>query len=507
VLQDYRKSIINLIFRAPTVHELMVLLAFFSLCALQLSGIANDPGLGWHLESGRYILDNLSIPKTDPFLASLKPRAWMAEQWLGSLSLYSFYQLLDWWGLYAFTIIVFIYSFLILLYKVIKNYEIALIPTSLACLLAFKSAQIHFILRPVFLSFTFFILAIYLVQKILRKKISVTLGLVLILFNFALWANVHPSFFIGFALIAFEGLVSLIIKDFDRFKKAFAIGIAALTGSLLTPYGLKLHYNVLWLSNSFVVQFYTEWQPIKLDSSEGEFFLIILTAIFFGLLNKKFWRADLIAVFLLSALLAFQTFKAVRMLPYFAISSAVLVALSLELSWRRLVSIKIFQLLKEPSKKIEYREALSNSGLRAFLICIAILLICYPKFPLHNGNLGQSPKNFPVEAVQNLLTSDIDNAPKNVFHEFDWGGYITFNGEGRIRATIDDRSILLGEKYMKNYIKILNCEVDYKGYFEQYKINYVLVRQKSKFAKALSVDSSAKVLFEDNLAVLYFYQI
>ncbi len=67
--------------------DFFIISSVYTLLAMELVGFANDPGVGWHLATGDYILKNFSIPFIDPFLGGQEGRAWICDQWLADLIL------------------------------------------------------------------------------------------------------------------------------------------------------------------------------------------------------------------------------------------------------------------------------------------------------------------------------------------------------------------------------------------------------------------------------------
>src|SRR5258705_11869037 len=56
----------------------------------------------WHLSTGRYILQNHSIPHTDPFSATAAGKPWIAHEWLADILFYGAYSALGSAGLLLF---------------------------------------------------------------------------------------------------------------------------------------------------------------------------------------------------------------------------------------------------------------------------------------------------------------------------------------------------------------------------------------------------------------------
>ncbi|NLF25614.1 MAG: hypothetical protein GX589_08180, partial [Deltaproteobacteria bacterium] len=196
----------------PTIgiQDCLVLIAFLSLVLVQMQNFAQDPGVGWHLSTGQHVFSTGEIPRVDSFLASSSPRPWVADQWLGSTFLYALFKSGSWPMVYASLTLIYLLTYAAILYGVLARLSGSYIAASLAAIYAFKIGQLHFIMRPVMLSFplfaavTGFVYVLYHALKSASGAQAATsfryaaVGLPLI---FALWSNVHPSFVLGLGLL------------------------------------------------------------------------------------------------------------------------------------------------------------------------------------------------------------------------------------------------------------------------------------------------------------------
>jgi len=75
-----------------------------------------DLDIWLHLASGRYILENLSIPNADIFSATVFGKPWINHEWLFQICLYSVYALGGIDGLIKLQVIIIAATFLILFF-------------------------------------------------------------------------------------------------------------------------------------------------------------------------------------------------------------------------------------------------------------------------------------------------------------------------------------------------------------------------------------------------------
>ncbi len=144
--------------KTHAVYIFLSLLSLLSLLTVQLNHFADDPGVGWHLATGAWIIKNLAIPVYDPFLASAQPRLWISDQWASDIVLYVLYRLGSWPLLYVALLLAYFLTFWSLLAAKLSKRSKNVVAIALTCFFASKLAQVHFILRPVLFSFPFLIL-------------------------------------------------------------------------------------------------------------------------------------------------------------------------------------------------------------------------------------------------------------------------------------------------------------------------------------------------------------
>src|SRR4051812_33303020 len=77
---------------AVSFLDVVALLGFLSLVAVQMFRFADDPGVGWHLASGLQSISSHVIPRVDTFLAASDPRPWISDQWLSDAFLAVLYE-------------------------------------------------------------------------------------------------------------------------------------------------------------------------------------------------------------------------------------------------------------------------------------------------------------------------------------------------------------------------------------------------------------------------------
>lgn len=492
----------------PGVANICFLIAIGALIVVQMPGIANDPGLGWHLAGGSWSLRNFAVPYQDPFLYSPEPRAWISDQWFSDVIFSAVYSLGNWPLLYTFITALFVATFFILLYPQVKRQSGLALPSALAALYAFKISQVHFILRPVVLSFPFFASVYLLLLRNERSNLSHAFKLALI---FLVWANVHPSFVLGLFIVGLWTITSCISLWRSTGKIFFSIPAVFLlccAVTLLNPYGFAMHRSVLALGGSpFFMSLHEEWKSPNLADYEGQLLLLGAIVVFAGVILCPRARRKM-GLFALASWGCFLMFSidAVRMLPYFGIASAFPLAVSIgEFAGRAVRKFTLGNLISRRCMGLERLERTAYPGERVAEACLVLLVVLAVAgiFPFQPPRPGPSPDSFPYGAVS-FLTTEFNVKPIVVLSHPNWGGFLTWFGKGELKPLIDDRNTLVGENFYQAYFERLKGpEKALKSFMKEYDCRFILLPAGAGPAARLSASREFRVLFKDDTSILF----
>ena len=426
------------------IREIALLIGIAATYGSDLSTMADDPGLGWHLKTGEFVLNTFTVPLTDPFLSGSPPKTWIADQWLGSLLLYLSYQIGSWPLLHLLALGVFIFTFSFILFNSIQR-EVGSIGALVGTVIGIKISTIHLVIRPHLFSYLFFSLILIQSLKLLRAdRISRTDYLTTSLL-FVLWCNIHPSFLAGLATLGLL-LFSKSTRSTDALK-LLMIGIAS---TFINPYGTFLHLKLFHLTTSGLPQeLFSEWQPLALNSFEGILFIVPVILSLPSLILRKSNRY----IGLLWILFAALSLSSVRFLPYFGIVSALPIASTIQLIGERL--------------NIETRNAQQSS---IFSYMALFLLLTLSLVLSNRSNLKPSSELYPYNELEELRLAGTTNKPITVVNKINWGGFIIWFGEDRVKPVIDDIAWIHRRTGYKNYKECLERNSCYQLYGTQYSL-------------------------------------
>src|SRR3989339_520545 len=146
----------------------------------------------FHLRIGKYILENLSIPKLDPFSYTASSNLYIDSHWLYQIILYAFYNFMGGaFGLFLFQTTIVLFTFY-LLFKISNksNFYISVV----CILITLFISNIRFNYRPEILSYLFSLLFIFNIQNYSETKENKYLYILPVLQ--VLWVNNLFCFFI-----------------------------------------------------------------------------------------------------------------------------------------------------------------------------------------------------------------------------------------------------------------------------------------------------------------------
>lgn len=319
-------------------------------------------------------------------------------------------------------------------------------------------------------------------------------------FLFLVWANLHPSFAFGLALIVVYvatllGWEWLVGGEKGGLLRASATIIAALAGSLCNPYGWRLHQSIFVLGSSkFFMRLHQEWMPLDILEPEGFFFVLFASVILVGSWIRaskgENVRAEGVAEAVLLAVTARAGFAHLRMIPYFFIFAAPLVASSIRIVGEATAKV-LSRTVPGLGERFRMREQFEASRASPALLALVLFVVCIGSIPfdrvagfpttraeqevVREGGralparqlsipLGPPAAQYPYRALDYLTSvtktirasADRRDKPIIVLNPPDWGGFIALKGEGFIKPLFDDRNTMLGESRYLSFLRIAN---------------------------------------------------
>lgn len=424
--------------RCFTLHPLLLFGIIYVLFLVK-SFFFLDPDFGWHISSGQYILEH-GVPSHDIYSYTMPTFPWIHHEWLADTGNYLVYHYLG--G----------YTALAVLYAGLWTAALWLITHAAKQRLLILFAAILILpfagIRAITWSMVFSAILIRLSNAQSDRARWCIPAIML------LWANMHGSFVVGLAYLAWRWLT----------KRELTSGLILLTSvavSIITPYGAGMYVEVFrTMTDASLHTNISEWMPLQLSLGIG-----IFTGIWFAMLvfEKRPWHKKIIRF---ETLLLLMALSSVRQAPLFVLFALPTV----------LAGIK-----KLPKPTI-------TASVKRMIIAAVVLLlsvnIVLAAVEMHTSVSLDRESGYP-SAIAAKLRAEPCNG--NVFAGYNYGGYLIWKVPGE-KLFIDGRMpswSLNGDDIMADYIKITKSPSFRQQEFARYHITCVVWDGRATFTQQL----------------------
>jgi hypothetical protein len=457
--------------RSLKLWHAVVILAFAALPTLNGIDVCLEHDTWWHLAVGQQVVETQSVPEVDPFsrMSQEQPTPWRAYSWLYEVIVYEVFQHFGFVGILLLrTVLVFFSTSVVLAYLVRRG---GLSPLALfAGVLTMSVLMMLAKERPWHFTIAFTTLTLWTVQN-LRDGLPVRRALWL-LPVFALWANLHIQFVLGWGIL---GLACLFPKKADR-AGMIALTAGCMLATTLNPYHVHL-LEVIW-------DYATQAAPLRLVQE----------------LSPPGWQET--STISTALMLLGGACLAVRRRPVdpfelgLLIVAAILAArMRRDIWFAAIVAISTLRTAKPPSRKT----ILSAVAFVALLMFgVRITELTY--YGRHYPYAAMQQNRFPMRAVQVIRRSHL---PGPILNEFDWGGYLIWNLPSH-PVSVDGRTNLYGSERMNQSFLTWSTEDGWKSDPDFLAANIVLAPQERLLTNVLRERPEEwSILFEDELCVVF----
>jgi len=437
-----------------------------------------DMDVWLYLRTGEYICSTLRAPRTDFFSYTAAGRPWIDIHWLAQVFLWLAYAACGAVGLCVLRLAL-VLGIFVILYRCCRRYASPGITVAVLTL-ALLIGNDGFLIKPYLISL---LLVVSFVAILEHGRASGALALWPLVLLQVLWANMHPSFFLGPFLVLVY-LIDALIRSRARsagLVKRLAALVAVLSAAcLVTPYGFSL-FEQPWTQTT--TRIFTEtvipWTPAPstFPAPFSEFFFTLMFALSLAafLLNiRKIRPADVI----IFAVFAWLAMKSRRHLPLFALLSAPALCFNLgsfeEGLKRRFSTIARFcpvalPLIMVPLLCLLLEQVVSNS-------------YYYQQRSLRRFGMGKSTIAFP-DGAMNFLESSAPGG--QIFCNYDIGSYVAGRLYPNYKVFMDGRNLVYGETLFKKYLQAMADVESLNSVADEYGVNALLLAHSSQDVKAL----------------------
>jgi hypothetical protein len=411
------------------------------LLALFPAGNALNPRLDedtwWHLAVGEYVVRNRAVPSEEPFsrLGREEHVPWVAYSWLHEVAMYGAYRAGGLSGILAFRHLLDSLTFVTIALFLLRGtgggirplVALGLVTASLVPMMLERPWHYTIVLTTLTLHATFE----------MRSGASPRRFWWLIPL-FALWANLHIQFVLGFGVLGL-GLIATLL---ERWRAAEPVRCGAWAGliaacaaaTLVNPYHVRL-YQVVWeyASQTGAMQLVVELHPPNFRHWWNWALAILLIWAGVECVEQRFPVFET-ALFVVAAVFALRM---QRDIWFGTLSAAALLT--------RLSAV--------PRSPSDRRHFLSVVGLTAAAV---LLLRCIWELGPGAGRTASevNRQHYPVAAAAHVREH---RPPGPLFNHFNWGGYLIWELP-EYPVAMDGRTNLYGEERLRRAFRTWSGE-------------------------------------------------
>ncbi len=410
----------------------IALVLFVFACAVHF-----DPDFGWHITSGQDIAAH-GILLTDPYTYTASDFRWVHHEWLADSVQALVYGIGGWPVLVALQASMWLGALYVFGGR--ERPQVVMVAAAIA-LLPFVQVR----------AMTWGVLMAAVLYSLCHQYRR---ALWLAPLVFAIWANVHGSFIIGFLYLGY-----LIVRQQLSVRYGLVVLATSIVATFLNPYGYELYVEIVRTLGDPVLRTYiNEWQSLYLPPSLYAYCACWIVVSIVRLAQS--WRSLL----RFDVVLFVMMLMSMRHTPLF-----VLFSISHTMKQLR-VGVKFI-----PAYRSEHLRSIAR-GVFCVTLLVATWYAVYAVYPFHDTR--------PREAVERLRSSPCQGA---IFNHYDAGGYIIWQLPGH-KVYIDGRMPSWehgATTYLQEYMDVQSDAQFRDGQFRRYNIRCVVWPHDASFVQTL----------------------
>lgn len=474
-------------FRRVFSFPLMLSASLAALAVLTVRSRFNDPDLWWHLRTGQIIWTGRNIPTTDLLSFTTGQHPWVPHEWLSQLGIYAVYRAGDYFGLMLFFCVL-TSALLVIQYVLCWLYSGNAKVAFLGALVTWFFATTGLAIRPQLLGYLLLaceLLILHLGRSRDRRWFF------LLPFLFALWINVHGSFFFGIGVLAVSlvcgsirwnaGLLASHRLDGRQCRSLrWALGLSLLAlfanpaGWAAIAYPLRTMFDPRMPLGAV-----SEWQSLSFDDVRA-----------FGLVG-------LAAAILLIALIRRTVIYVDELLLIGATFTMAVLHQRLLFAWGIIAAPILCRQIADlwDDYKPERDRIVPNAALIGASLAVAIVA-----FPARAELVSQIERGNPVHAVEFIRDSRLTG---RMFNEYTYGGYLSW-ALPKQKVFIDGRAdVYAWTGVLADYGALATLREDPSGILDRYSVDFCLLFRSAPLARVLAHLPEWSESYSDSQAVIF----
>ena len=461
-----------------------------------------DCDTGYHIRTGEYILETLSIPQVDIFSFLEPSPAWTAHEWLSAIIMALSHQMLGLTGVVIFFAFIIALTYYIL-FKFLRSYSDHILLITCLALLVTASSTIHFLARPHLFSLLFMVICYYIVDNYQYRNKNNLYFLPLLMI---IWVNLHGAFIIGFVLLGTfvtGNVIYYFLKQgqekqvYAQKSKAFiVVSLFCLLASLINPYSYQiLLFPFDFVTNKFLIAHVHEFHPTSFqDLLVFKYLFMVMLAV---LMTSRL-RLNVMELLLVLGF-TYMSLYSMRNIPLFAIIVAPIIIRRLD-DMVRNSNNRIILFLNARSQSIAETDKTARGFLWPAIAVSLIVLLAV------SGGIKHSFDHEikPIAAVEFLKEEPISG---NMFNNDEFGDYLIYAAYPQYRVFFDGRNDMYGVEHMKDYLRVIRLGKGWENVLETYNIQWIFFDANSLLSRHLLEREDWRLIYADKVAHIYVRDI
>ncbi|MDY7039692.1 MAG: hypothetical protein SVX38_02385 [Chloroflexota bacterium] len=483
-------------------RRLMVIILFASIFTMAVRTLL-PPDMWWHLRCGQVQWAERTILRADIFSHTAAGRPWVNQSWLAQIGMWVLYSV---GGYQALAVAVAVIVTLTFGFVFAQGETSPYLRAFVVLLAAVASARV-WVPRPHLLTFLLSGILGYLLYLYKHQGRNL---LWLLPPLFALWANVHGGYIVGFILVGCVILgeignhllgVGERILSWRQILLLGGVAALSLAACLLNPQGYRLLlFPINTLSSTAQQQLIAEWASPNFHEADLLPFLglLLLTAAAVGLTGRRADATDLCLFLVFSAI----GLRSGRYIGLAALVMAPVAARSLSH-----FPMPVFHSSISPSSPSSSSSGTDLSPRVALILnwtlLVAVLIACGVKLslPLDPQLIAAVEEQaYPVAAVDYLVGHEL---PGPMFNDYNWGGYLIWRLWPRYPVFVDGRADPYSDELLWDYSAIVRLRPGVREKLAQYGVNCALIPSGGGLATLLGMDPAWEQVYDDGQAAIF----
>lgn len=451
-------------------------LAIVAVCALAFFGPMKpgaDSDSWWHLATGQLIIEQGSIPDTDPFSWTAPDHHWVVQEWGSEIIFAAVHSAAGPAGLLVLEGVLIGATALVLL-RILRRMTSEPLVIAGVLLVAVALSTLLWTVRPHLFTLLLFALTLDLLTanegnwKKTRWLIPITL----------LWVNLHAAFIVGLVLIGIFATVRSLTK---RGHHLWIVLGACVVAGCFNPEGPPIYLHPLRVVGAS--RRVLEWMPPDLHDPASFIFAVTALGTFVLLtIRRRSPAPELLAA---AALFSLAAFGAMRNIPLAGIALAPCLAVGLG------------GLIRHDERA---QAATESKVLRATAGALVVAGLASAFINIYGASEAElfRESKFPRRAVEVL-----NGLPQGrLVNTWAWGGYLIYRAP-RFPVSFDGRNDMYGPELVADQLMLEDLSPGWDKFLDDNEVRYVLWQRARPLAEALRLDEGWRLVYEDRLAVLF----